>query len=91
MKAISDNHTNGPFSEHMKACLEFGTYHFEEFGLNAYKVSPLHLIELAKSDKLPLIFDEDDAFDDTKLQVKRYERIGDVDSRIREFISACGY
>ncbi|MEE6185160.1 hypothetical protein [Bacillus pretiosus] len=91
MKAISDNHTNGPFSKHMKAYLELGTYHFEKFGLNAYGVSPLHLIELAKSDKLPLIFEEDDAFDDTKLQVKRYEHISNVDSRITEFISACGY
>ncbi len=91
MKAISDNHIDGQFSKHMKACLELGTYTFEEFGLNIYSLSPLHLIELAKSDKLPLIFEEDDTFDETKFQPKRYDYLGDIESRIKEFIKACGY
>ncbi|WP_218009489.1 hypothetical protein [Bacillus cereus] len=91
MKAISDNHIDGQFSKHMKACLELGTYTFKEFGLNIYSLSPLHLIELAKSDKLPLIFEEDDTFDETKFQPERYNYLGDIESRIKEFILACGY
>ncbi|WP_033714327.1 hypothetical protein [Bacillus cereus] len=91
MQAIRNNHVEGPYSKRMKASLEFGTSYFKDFGLNAYAVSPLHLIELAKKNALPIIFEASDLDDDKNIHVDRYFNISDIESRIGKFIKACGY
>lgn len=89
---ISKEITENPILDDIKQWLDFGIKYFKGFGLNAYKLTPLNLIELAKSNKLPLLFDEDD-YDDTEKNplVDKELYIFSLENRIQDFISACGY
>ncbi|EDX54277.1 hypothetical protein BCW_B0103 (plasmid) [Bacillus cereus W] len=91
MEDISKKITKTPISDDIKKWLDFGTFYFKEFGLNAYELTPLHFIEFARSNKLPLMFDEDDYDAEKNPIVTREYYIFSLEKRIQDFISACGY
>lgn len=91
MRGIGSDMMKGVHKADFARYHSIGTAMFKEIGLNGANLDPQYLLHLAHLPSTPLIIEEDDFNDENNPNVNKYMHVSDLNNKIEEFITACGY